>query len=295
MGFYTTLESDGTEGFDDGDAVGITDDTTHFWGAADGDQWFQASDTDGVLRMYVDHATGVSAVSMWLAIASTDWEEDDYYASYWVGDDGVTTELGNSMNSWGDIDNCQCEGFWGQWVVEVPSEDGYLMLEMSTDDDAELLGADNIAYHDSNWDVISMITFEDSVEEMGTYTTPSSPSLLQGSYTLQIDDSYGDGGHGITVTHGTDTLCTIGQYDYSTTASCTFDLTAYSDEEISVAVDTDGWASEGSMTITFHDGSTAVETWSGDTSFDYAHVGDCLLYTSPSPRDRTRSRMPSSA
>ena len=25
------------------------------------------------------------------------------------------------------------------------------------------------------------------------------------------------------------------------------------------------------------------------------HVLDCLLYTSPSPRDRTRSRMPSSA
>ena len=28
---------------------------------------------------------------------------------------------------------------------------------------------------------------------------------------------------------------------------------------------------------------------------DGAHVLDCLLYTSPSPRDRTRSRMPSSA
>ena len=27
----------------------------------------------------------------------------------------------------------------------------------------------------------------------------------------------------------------------------------------------------------------------------YAMVHDCLLYTSPSPRDRTRSRMPSSA
>ena len=26
-----------------------------------------------------------------------------------------------------------------------------------------------------------------------------------------------------------------------------------------------------------------------------AYVRDCLLYTSPSPRDRTRSRMPSSA
>ena len=27
----------------------------------------------------------------------------------------------------------------------------------------------------------------------------------------------------------------------------------------------------------------------------HVHSGDCLLYTSPSPRDRTRSRMPSSA
>ena len=29
--------------------------------------------------------------------------------------------------------------------------------------------------------------------------------------------------------------------------------------------------------------------------FIYGDYGDCLLYTSPSPRDRTRSRMPSSA
>ena len=28
---------------------------------------------------------------------------------------------------------------------------------------------------------------------------------------------------------------------------------------------------------------------------DAAEANDCLLYTSPSPRDRTRSRMPSSA
>ena len=28
---------------------------------------------------------------------------------------------------------------------------------------------------------------------------------------------------------------------------------------------------------------------------EYEHDRDCLLYTSPSPRDRTRSRMPSSA
>ena len=37
---------------------------------------------------------------------------------------------------------------------------------------------------------------------------------------------------------------------------------------------------------------------SKDATFVFACVGndnDCLLYTSPSPRDRTRSRMPSSA
>ena len=30
-------------------------------------------------------------------------------------------------------------------------------------------------------------------------------------------------------------------------------------------------------------------------SLSNGYVADCLLYTSPSPRDRTRSRMPSSA
>ena len=33
----------------------------------------------------------------------------------------------------------------------------------------------------------------------------------------------------------------------------------------------------------------------GETQNYLEHKGSCLLYTSPSPRDRTRSRMPSSA
>ena len=36
-------------------------------------------------------------------------------------------------------------------------------------------------------------------------------------------------------------------------------------------------------------------TWALDSSADKRYSGFCLLYTSPSPRDRTRSRMPSSA
>ena len=37
------------------------------------------------------------------------------------------------------------------------------------------------------------------------------------------------------------------------------------------------------------------QTWLAFVRSDRAHARICLLYTSPSPRDRTRSRMPSSA
>ena len=45
-------------------------------------------------------------------------------------------------------------------------------------------------------------------------------------------------------------------------------------------------------------GNVVARTWGTPRVFDFAvkdHVDLCLLYTSPSPRDRTRSRMPSSA
>ena len=39
----------------------------------------------------------------------------------------------------------------------------------------------------------------------------------------------------------------------------------------------------------------SVDPWAGSAASWAAHTRYCLLYTSPSPRDRTRSRMPSSA
>ena len=44
--------------------------------------------------------------------------------------------------------------------------------------------------------------------------------------------------------------------------------------------------------ITFHDGTDIT---AADVAFSLTTLKACLLYTSPSPRDRTRSRMPSSA
>ena len=54
-------------------------------------------------------------------------------------------------------------------------------------------------------------------------------------------------------------------------------------------------------TTTDFDGNYVIETQWGSDSLEATYVGydaqakPCLLYTSPSPRDRTRSRMPSSA
>ena len=55
-------------------------------------------------------------------------------------------------------------------------------------------------------------------------------------------------------------------------------------------------ATEGFAT---NDGYYAVPVMNSKTKLMIIHEGEqlkvCLLYTSPSPRDRTRSRMPSSA
>ena len=45
----------------------------------------------------------------------------------------------------------------------------------------------------------------------------------------------------------------------------------------------------------FHSFGSSTQSGSVDYRTPALSFGDCLLYTSPSPRDRTRSRMPSSA
>ena len=47
--------------------------------------------------------------------------------------------------------------------------------------------------------------------------------------------------------------------------------------------------------LTFGDYRRLAEEVAAGLAASGVQRGDCLLYTSPSPRDRTRSRMPSSA
>ena len=57
----------------------------------------------------------------------------------------------------------------------------------------------------------------------------------------------------------------------------------------------DGELSEGLEVMVILDSSTDLFGSGKSESFDYAVICTCLLYTSPSPRDRQKSRMPSSA
>ena len=64
----------------------------------------------------------------------------------------------------------------------------------------------------------------------------------------------------------------------------------YSDAEVLYALEVNrGWFTENNVNV----GDQILNTLSEDVELHDAN--GCLLYTSPSPRDRTRSRMPSSA
>ena len=52
---------------------------------------------------------------------------------------------------------------------------------------------------------------------------------------------------------------------------------------------------EAGSVLLLHDVDDAADVAAGNLKATYKWETDCLLYTSPSPRDRQKSRMPSSA
>ena len=87
--------------------------------------------------------------------------------------------------------------------------------------------------------------------------------------------------------------------------TATFSRTT-SETDIQVSVSLDGESDSGIETgigfldhmltaLSKHSGINILLKCVGDLDVDGHHTSDCLLYTSPSPRDYAASRMPSSA
>ena len=95
---------------------------------------------------------------------------------------------------------------------------------------------------------------------------------------------------------GTTSVLAVVTDDNGQTANCSFDVVVTDNIDPVITCPTTGLtvnvdADECDHTGTFE--ATATDNC-GVASFAYS-VGGCLLYTSPSPRDATLSRMPSSA
>ena len=149
---------------------------------------------------------------------------------------------------------------------------------------------------------------------------------MEGTYTIQISDTYADGGQEAMAWFDGVEVCSLTTDPGGIASdSCTFTATGYADSVLDVDfTSTDTWGTEGTMLITLPNGTTLSYGNSADfatDSYSFAHQGtevqpvagevilsngwgatvsldvsgyhagtvdddDCLLYTSPSPRDR---------
>ena len=123
-----------------------------------------------------------------------------------------------------------------------------------------------------------------TVRDIADFTlNPANGSVVNsvtGSSDVSATPTTGDVSVGLT-----DTTVVAGEYDYAT-----------------VTVDSKGRVTQATTgtpvtSLNTLDGSIAVVAGDGTSVITNASTNTitCLLYTSPSPRDRTRSRMPSSA
>ena len=95
------------------------------------------------------------------------------------------------------------------------------------------------------------MTFDDGSTAVETWSGDTSfdyahagDELLEqeGEYTITISDpGWGDGGHGVEAYFNGDSVCSIGQYDYSSSASCTFTGTGFPDSVLDIDIDTDAY------------------------------------------------------
>ena len=99
-----------------------------------------------------------------------------------------------------------------------------------------------------------------------------------------------DGGNGLDVLFDSPTNMIDGEWDIDCAT-----LFEYAAQQFG-ADGTCAWTNSSALRVTFGAGAQIVPfDYVAATEKNAAYLKGCLLYTSPSPRDRTRSRMPSSA
>jgi len=119
---------------------------------------------------------------------------------------------------------------------------------------------------------------------------------VDGSYCKlrYVDNKYGRRSHGNKM-RLEETRATVRTAFDATFAHEYLTLNVYPDEDITKStVARDIPAEDFNMSVADHRDSTRSWVWYSEGEWT-VRVLCCLLYTSPSPRDRTRSRMPSSA
>ena len=214
--------------------------------------------------------------------------------------EGCTDPNSDSYNPWANVDDGSCSGttcdeeLYDQITMQItfdnwPNEIGWTM------NSAGVIGQELPGAYDFN-DIGQTFTYNFCVDK-------------NAGFELVLTDTYGDGLAG--TTSGGDLDGNVKIYD------CNGDLiwelpdpdfgsTTYSGQQFGNDCDTveeiygcmDPAYQSYNPEATIDDGSCTdlhIIGCTDENSINYNPDATCLLYTSPSPRDRTRSRMPSSA
>ncbi|MFL2956568.1 MAG: beta strand repeat-containing protein [Candidatus Thalassarchaeaceae archaeon] len=221
-----------SDGFTDGDYVGVTDYTGHFGGSNTGSNHYQVSDSDGIFSLNFDPLRADS-VSLAVAVADTGWESADYLYIAFVGSES-TVVIYDSTGTDLDDSTAWTEGVWTTMTADISAAGGgHLTFESSSNSASEAFGIDSVVFSDSSGATIAATDFEylgGSVFGGMYYDGVGTDGALPGYYTTWAESS------SLTAT-----------VSASTGTAVTFTL--YDGQRANITLSFDSWPSECGMII----------------------------------------------
>jgi len=257
------------QGFENMGSAGVFS-YPNFYGGVNTDHPNYVVDSNGVPK-YLCSATGTEIDIDLIADGDNDCLDGaDESATNWY----VDTALENTPTatvSWGGdgirLDSDDDNDGYLDWIDVFPY-DGSEWVD--TDGDGTGNNGDLDDDNDGVFDIADAFPLDLNVwtDTDGDGMADSAPPLeAPTEYSLTISDSYGDGGHEITVTDSNgNQLCYISDSSYFSSASCSFALLSGTAD---VTIDSDFWPDEGSLDITSPSGVVVLSgyTWTSSTAF----------------------------